>query len=214
MGTEPTRRRVEIWIDTDDRQIKCRGDEAHTEVIQGVGEQGMGRRRGAYAVIIPEKGIRLVFCGTREAEDFLGDWARLATGSGRARGANDDADARDDDDDASAVARWRAARARERVEKLRARVIARASERADAGGGSAKWDAARTGGGGGAGAPRARHARHRAARGSCGYKPRQGIWHGMRVQGQDARGMCKESKTPNQGRGHGRHWYARGRGAR
>ncbi len=133
MGTEPTRRRVEIWIDTDDRQIKCRGDEAHTEVIQGVGDHGMGRRRGAHAVAIPEHGTRLVFCGTREAEEFLGDWARLATGSGRARGADADADARDGDDDASAVARWRAARARERVENLRARVIARVSEGAEAG---------------------------------------------------------------------------------
>ncbi len=128
---ERDRQRADVWIDGDDQCIKYRGDDARTEILHGLGGTELGKKRGSYAIVIPEADTRLVFCGTREVGEFLGEWARRAVGGGEESGAGT-AQSHGGDDD-GAVAQFRAARARQRVESLRARVMAKEAARAEKG---------------------------------------------------------------------------------
>ncbi len=122
-GRNATRELADIWVDDENRRIGCKGDDAGEAVLHDIATSEIGKKRGAYAVVFPGKGIRAVFGGRREADEFLGDWAKVAIGARSTVGT--DGEACDDGDGDRAIARCRAASARERLDRLRARVIAR-----------------------------------------------------------------------------------------
>ncbi len=120
---------ADVWIDGDGQCVKYRGDGTRTEVLHDIAGTDLGKKRGSYAIVIPEANTRLVFCGTREVDEFLGEWARRAVDGGEGSGMG--AAQVHGGDDERAIARFRATRARERVEHLRARVLAREAARTE-----------------------------------------------------------------------------------
>ncbi len=122
---EPVRKRASVWVDGEHNRVDYRGEDGRPRTMGAIGGLGKARREGSYAVVVGEADVRFVFTCAEDADDFWYRWSQATAEEGGRRPC--DPGTSEVDGGAVAEARQRAARAKERIENLRRRVIMRAS---------------------------------------------------------------------------------------
>ncbi len=130
-GDEPVRIRTVVWVSAERSRIEFRGEDGRTNNLGAIERLGEARREGPYAVVAERADIRWVFTSTGDADRFCHQMSQVRNEGSSKRASCPQTAAMDEG--AEVEASRRAARARERIDNLRLRVMARTRAAADAG---------------------------------------------------------------------------------
>ncbi len=124
-GMEPTRLRTSVWINGRRGTVECHGEDGRLRVLGAIETLGEARREDRYAVVVDGAGMRLVFTCTEEADRFDYQWRQARREAASAKRASEPPSPSAGGGIVLEADR-RAAKARERIDSLRMRVVNRA----------------------------------------------------------------------------------------